>query len=110
MTTERGSEHKKPLADVIKDAIDKGTTRVEKIHKSIADLPLRMLEETDLLKGPAKEVRRVQDHAIEAVYDLIRTINRQVGTVASDLRHELGKRRGAQSEATARHQTGAGHA
>jgi hypothetical protein len=107
MTTERGSEHKRVLADVIQDAIDKGTTRVEKIHKSIADLPLKMLEERDLLRGPAREVRRMQDHAIKAVYDLIRTINQQVGGLASDMRHEAAKRRGARSEEPVRHHAGA---
>ena len=110
MTTERGSERKRALADVIQHAIDKGTTRVEKIHKSIADLPLKLLEERNLLRGPAREVRRVQDHAIKAVYDLVRTINQQVGSLASDLRHEVAKLRGTHSEVGARRHTGAHHA
>ena len=105
MTT--GNEHKRALADVIQDAIDKGATRVEKIHKSIADLPLKMLEERDLFRAPAREVRRMQDHAIKAVYDLIRTINQQVGGLASDMRHEVAKRRGARSAEPVRHHAGA---
>jgi hypothetical protein len=107
MTTERGSERKRALADVIQHAIDKGTTRVEKIHKSIADLPLKMLEERELFRGPAREVRRMQDHAIKAVYDLIRTINQQVGGLASNVRHEAAKRRGAHAEEAVRHHTSA---
>ena len=110
MTTERGSDHEKGLAEAIQDAIDKGTTRVENIHKSIADLPFRMLEERKLLRAPAREVRRVQDRAIRAVYDLVRTINHQVRALASDLRHEVAKRRGAHGEVSGRHHTGTHHA
>ena len=102
MTGERGNE-RKALASFIQDAIDKGATTVEEIHKSIADLPLKMLEESDLLKGPAKEVRRVQDHTIGAIYDVIRGINHQVGALASELLHEAAKRRGARAEAGAKH-------
>ena len=107
MTAAGSSEHKKAPADVIQDAIDKGTARVEKIHKSIADLPLKMLEERELFRGPAREVRRMQDHAIKAVYDLIRTINQQVGGLASNVRHEAAKRRGAHAEEAVRHHTSA---
>ena len=74
--------------------------------EDIADLPLKMLEESKLLRGPAKEVRRAQDHTIGAIYDLIRKINQQVGTRASELLHEAGKGRGAHAETGARHHTG----
>ena len=104
MTSERGSE-RKALASFIQDAIDKGATTVEEIHKSIADLPLKMLEESELLRGSAKEVRRVQDHTIGAIYDVIRGINREVGTLASELLAEAAKRRGARAEASAQHHT-----
>ena len=78
--------------------------RVEEIHKSIADLPLKMLEESELLRGPAKEARRVQDHT-GAIYDVIRRIDQQVGTLASKLLHEAAKR-GVRAEASAKHHTG----
>ncbi len=76
---------KKTLPTLIQEAIDKGATTVEEIHKSIVDLPLKMLEESDLLRGPAKEAKRVQDHTIGTIYDVIREINQQVGTLASEL-------------------------
>jgi hypothetical protein len=75
----------KRLADLIQNAVDKGATTVEDVHKSIADLPLKMLEEIEFLKKPVKEVRRVQDRSIGAVYDLIRRVNDQVGTLAGDV-------------------------
>jgi hypothetical protein len=83
----------KGLARLIEEAIDRGATTVEEIHKSIADLPLTVLEESDLLKGTAKEVKRVQDHTIGAIYDLIRDINKRIGTLASELPRDAGKRR-----------------
>jgi hypothetical protein len=76
---------KKTLTRLIQDEIDKGATTVEEIHKAIADLPLKLLEGSNLLKEPAKEVRRVQDHTISAIYDLVRDINHKVGTFASEL-------------------------
>jgi hypothetical protein len=105
MTSEGQSEKRKALASFIQDAIDKGATTVEEIHKAIADLPLKMLEESALLRGSAKEVRRVQDHTIGAIYDVIRGINQQVGTLASELLAEAAKRRGARAEASGKHHT-----
>jgi hypothetical protein len=96
------SSDAKTLTKLIQDAIDKGATTVEDIHKSIADLPLKILEESELLRGPAKEVRRVQDHTIGAIYDLIRGINQQVGTLASELLAESARRRAAQGGAGAK--------
>lgn len=85
MTSEGGSEKRQALASFIQDAIDKGATTIEEIHRAIADLPLKVLEESEFLRGPAKEVRRVQDQTIGAVYDLVRGINEEVGTLASEL-------------------------
>ncbi len=82
MATARRTSEAKRIADLIHEAVDKGATTVEEVHKSIADLPLKVLEEIELLKKPVKEVRRVQDRSIGAVYDLIRGINRQVGKLA----------------------------
>ena len=69
------TSEKKTLSSLIQDEIDKGATKVEEIHRAIADLPLTILEQIDLVKGPAKAVERIQDHTIGAVYDLIRYIN-----------------------------------
>jgi hypothetical protein len=77
--------NKKNIADLVEEAVDQGATTVEEIHKAIADLPLRILEEVDILKKPVGEIRKVQDHSIRAVYDLIREINERVGDLASDV-------------------------
>ena len=58
MPTDRKAK-RKTLVRSIADAIEKGATTVEGVHKSVAQLPLKVLEESDLLRGPAKEVRRI---------------------------------------------------
>jgi hypothetical protein len=93
------SGDRKTLVRFIQDAIDKGATTVEEVHKSIADLPLRILEESDLLRESAKEVKRVQDHTLGAIYRTIREVNEQVGTYASELLADAAKRRAARNEA-----------
>ena len=92
------STDRKATIQFIQDAIDQGATTVEEIHKSIADLPLKILEENDLLKEPAKQAQRLQDHTLGAIYDVIRGINEQVGTYASGLLAEAAKRRATRSE------------
>jgi hypothetical protein len=92
------SGDRKTLIRFVQEAIDKGATTVEEVHKSIADLPLKILEESDLLKEPAKEAKRLQDHTLGAIYDVIRQINEQVGDYASDLLAEAAKRRAARRE------------
>lgn len=97
MPTTQNHGRAKKIADLIQDAVDKGATTVEEVHKSIADLPLKILENVEILKKPVKEVRRVQDRSIGAVYDLIRNINEQVGKVAGDVlthrQRDSGKRK-----------------
>jgi hypothetical protein len=63
----------------------------------------RILEESELLRRLAKEVRRVQDHTIAAVYDAIRGINYQAGTLAATLLKEAARLRGMPADASTRH-------
>jgi hypothetical protein len=76
---------RRAAAKSIQSAIDEGATKVEEIHKSIAELPLKILEESDVLRKQAREVRRTQERAITAVYDLVRKINHELGSYASDV-------------------------
>ena len=102
MATDRTGKWKTRVR-FITDAIEKGATTVEDVHKSIAQLPLKVLEESDLLRGPAKEVRRIQDHTIGVIYDLIRYINGQVGRLATELLDQAANRRTAARGEKAKH-------
>ena len=86
-------EKKKGLTQLIQEAIDEGATTVEEIHKRIADLPLKILEDADLLPKTAKEIRRVQDETIGAIYEAIRDVNDKVATLASDILAKARQRR-----------------
>ncbi len=105
MNAEKTGE-RKSLAKFIQEAIDKGATTVEDVHKSIADLPLKILEESEVLRGAAKKVQRVQDQTIGAIYDLIRRINHQVGKLATELLADGAKRRASRPEVGAERRTG----
>ena len=73
------------VKDLIQEAVDKGATSVEQIHRTIADLPLSALEQRGLLGEEGKSARKLVDSSIGAVYETIRAVNREVGDLASDL-------------------------
>jgi hypothetical protein len=57
----------------------------EEIHKAIADLPLDVLERLDLFKETARNVRKIQDTSIGAIYDVIRKVDREVARLATEV-------------------------
>lgn len=76
------------LADRVRHAVDDGATTVEEIHKAIADLPLEVLERLDVFQDAVKDVKKLQDTSIGAIYDAIRRVNHEVTGLARDmLRH-----------------------
>ncbi len=74
------------LATTVHDAIDEVTSAVEDIHKEVAHIPLTLLSELTPFADTLNEVRTTQDHAIEAVYDLVRRINHRVRDVTTGTR------------------------
>lgn len=85
MAESNGRIEAKRIVDLIQEAVDEGASTVEEIHKAIADLPLKILEEVEFLKKSVKEVRRIQDRSIGAVYNLIRDINEQIRKLAAQI-------------------------
>ena len=83
-TRARKSEVRK-IADLVQDAIDDGADTVEEIHRTIASLPLDVLDRLDVLQETVKDVRKIQDESIGAIYDAIHTVNHEVTRLASDL-------------------------
>jgi hypothetical protein len=73
------------LADLVREIVADGATTVEEIHKAIADLPLDVLERLDLFKGTARNVRKIQDTSIGAIYDVIRKVDREVARLATEV-------------------------
>ena len=85
------------VKDLIQEAVDKGATSVEQIHRTIADLPLSALEQRGLLGEEGKSARKLVDSSIGAVYETIRAVNREVGELASGLFEALENHADAQA-------------
>lgn len=75
---------KEGLSKVI-DAIDHGASLVEEIHQSIAELPLKLIEQSEALYAPARKVELLQYRAIGAIYDTVRGVNLTIEFVARRL-------------------------
>jgi hypothetical protein len=84
-----GRAEARRLTHLVQQAIDDGADSVEEIHRSIANMPLDVLERLDVFKETVKDVRRVQDTSIGAIYGLIHKVNREVGKLATEM---LGRR------------------
>jgi methyl-accepting chemotaxis protein len=79
------------IQKVVKDAIDKGATSVEQVHRSVAKMPLKYLAKIDRVKSAAKDAGDIQDKTIGHIYDLINTVNTNVSNIASDILKSAGK-------------------
>jgi hypothetical protein len=79
----------KALARLIEDLIEEGANSAEDIHRAVLDLPVTMLENLGL-KSTSKNMKKVQDSSIGAVYKLIHEINHEVASLATRLldKHE----------------------
>ena len=73
------------LADLVQREVDAGANTVEEIHRSIARMPLEVFAKLDIFEQATKEVRKVQDTSIGAIYDLIRKVNHEVAALAKEL-------------------------
>ena len=86
------------VKDLIQEAVDKGATSVEQIHKTIAELPLTALEKRGLLGDEGAKALGVVDASIGTVYEAIRTVNREIGELASGLFEALENHADAQEK------------
>ncbi len=76
---------KEEISKLIEEAVDKGATTAEEIHRSIAELPITVLERLGFGEKPSHEVRLIQDTTIGAIYNMVRDINRNVAELANDI-------------------------
>jgi len=78
-------ENIKNLKDFVQNAIDKGATSVEEVHKKIAGLPLDYIAEIAPLQEQAEQVKALQDNTIGSIYETIRLVNEKGGKYAEEL-------------------------
>ena len=72
------------LKDMIQEAIDDGATTVEEVHQHIASLPFEALEKLGLFEQQAANLKDKQRKTIGLVYDTIRKVNQEVGSLISE--------------------------
>jgi len=75
----------KRIKDRVEDAIDKGTTAVEKVHQDIMHKPIEVVELIAPNLPLTKAVAEVQTKIIGIVYDVIRGVNHAAGELADGL-------------------------
>lgn len=71
--------------DFVQEAVDRGVSGVENIHKSIADLPFDALERSGKLDERAQSIRDLHHSAVGAVYSTIRKVSHDIGDLASNM-------------------------
>jgi hypothetical protein len=72
------------VKDLVQQAVDRGATSVEQIHRYVADLPFEALERSGILAEEPLGLRAKQQRTIGMVYDAIRRINEEIGRFVSD--------------------------
>ncbi len=82
-------EQLKGLKDLVQDAVDKGASSVEEVHKDIASRPFSVLEQIIPLEAPVKGVREIQQATIGNVYEMIRLVNRTTGEIAGEILEKI---------------------
>ena len=66
--------------DLVVESIDKGTTSIEEIQKSVVKFPFEMLEKVDI-SSRVTDVKERQEETTSKIYDMIRTVNQQFGEI-----------------------------
>lgn len=75
----------KEIKDLVQEAIDRGATTVEEVHREIAKTPLKVLESIAPDLPVTKIAGDVQQQTIGTVYEIIRVFNSAVGEAADEL-------------------------
>ena len=83
----------KELKQKIKDAIDKGATDLEKIHKEILSMPLDYLAKIGPLEETAKGIKNFSNETVGSIYDFIRKLNQKIDEIATELLDKFEKKK-----------------
>ena len=87
----------KGLKDLVQDAVEHGSTAVQKVHEEFAARPFDVLEATPI-RLPVKGVRFVHDTITSTVYASIRGVNRIAGAAAGAVIDEIERDEKSDSE------------
>jgi hypothetical protein len=73
----------KGLRALLTDAVEQGTSAVERVHRATAARPFDILDQIPGVAPGARAVRLVHDVTVAGVYETIRQVNRVVGATLS---------------------------
>jgi hypothetical protein len=73
------------VVTAVGDVVEQGANSAETIHRAVAGLPFDIIEGLQSIDAPLKEARKLQNKAIDAVYNLVRSVNRDVQQIANEL-------------------------
>ena len=86
-TRNKGEGARKKSSNRKRKGIIARTTQVaENAHRTIAGLPLDLLERFERLKRPIARVRKLQGRSITATYDMLGGVNREVADLLNETR------------------------
>ena len=71
------------LRALLEDAVEHGTTAVERVHRATAARPFEVLDLIPAIAPAARGVRLVHDATVAGVYETIRQVNHLVGVTLS---------------------------
>jgi hypothetical protein len=83
-TKTRKADKEMTLTRLVEEIVDQGATTAEEINRAVLELPISVLENLGL-EETAKDVKKIQDKSIGAIYKLIHDINHQVAELATDI-------------------------
>jgi hypothetical protein len=67
------------LKALVQDAVDKGATAIEQVHKRTAAKPFELLAKVPSIAAPVRGVHQVYELAVSGSYGMVRLVNRMVG-------------------------------
>ena len=70
------------VVHLVRDAVEHGSTAVERLQKQTAATPFRVLESLPVIAQPARQVHAVHDGVVSGIHGLVRLVNRGVGVTA----------------------------
>ena len=71
------------LRTLLEDAVEHGTSAVERVHRATAARPFEVLDLIPPVAPAARGVRVVHDATVAGVYETIRQVNHLVGVTLS---------------------------
>jgi hypothetical protein len=77
------------LKSLVADAVEHGSSAIEKVHVATAARPFAVLEHIPPLAAPTKIVRVVHDTSVSVTYESVRVVTRVVSSALGVVIDEL---------------------